>query len=360
MNVIFVGRFLGGRSISLAQMKLIKRLHQSVDNFLLIGEFSQENKKELESYGVQVIEKHDVKKIDPIFIKELKEIATSFQPDIVHVIHGKLLRSVNVAFKNHSAKIITYFGSTSLHWHDISSYLTFLSPRVDKIICNSEHVYQHVRKQLLWRKQKAVKIYKGYNPEWFEDTKMVDYTTLKIPKNAIVVVLAATYSKNKRVEDFIQSSQYLQTEKEVHYVVLGHDTNGEALQKLKNESPIKDNIHLLGVQNDAVSFIKGGDIYAQTSLKEGFGRAVSEAMCVGKPIVMTNCGGGTELIDKNTGIVVPTKNPKAIAEAISTLVNDDELREKMGKNAFKRISSTYHIRQTVEEVLMLYRNVINN
>ena len=48
---------------------------------------------------------------------------------------------------------------------------------------------------------------------------------------------------------------------------------------------IKNNIHLLGLRPDAVSLIKGSNLYVQTSLSEGFGRAISEAMSVGKPIM---------------------------------------------------------------------------
>ena len=49
----------------------------------------------------------------------------------------------------------------------------------------------------------------------------------------------------------------------------------------------------------------------QTSLEEGFGRAISEAMSVGKPIVMTDAGGCTELIDEHSGIIVPKKKSES-------------------------------------------------
>ena len=82
-------------------------------------------------------------------------------------------------------------------------------------------------------------------------------------------------------------------------------------------------------------------------------------MSVGKPIVMTNAGGCTELIDENSGIITPIKDPEAIGKAISSLVNNDELRKKMGENGRKRIENVYHINETVNDTLKLYKRLLN-
>ena len=107
-----------------------------------------------------------------------------------------------------------------------------------------------------------------------------------------------------------------------------------------------------------ISILKSADIYVQTSLEEGFGRAISEAMSVGKPIIMTDAGGCTELIDESCGIITPTRNPEAVGKAISSLVNNDELRLQMGINAQKRIEKVYHIHDTVEDTMELYKQLL--
>ena len=81
-------------------------------------------------------------------------------------------------------------------------------------------------------------------------------------------------------------------------------------------------------------------------------------MSVGKPIIMTDAGGCTELIDKSSGIITPLKNPKAVGKAISSLVNNAELRKQMGINAQKRIEKKYHIHDTVENTLELYKQLL--
>ena len=139
--------------------------------------------------------------------------------------------------------------------------------------------------------------------------------------------------------------------------MIGNNCDKPAILSLIEKSPLKDNIHVLGSRKDAISLIKGADIYAQTSTSEGFGRAISEAMCVKKPIVMTDAGGCTELIDAQSGIVVKNKSPKAIAEGILRLANDAGLRLKMGENAYQRILKTYHVDKTVDETLALYEEL---
>ena len=203
-----------------------------------------------------------------------------------------------------------------------------------------------------------LKYTKDITLDWFKDVVPFDFSSIGIPKDSIIVALAGSNTKNKRITDFIKSSAYITTEKEVHFVVFGKETDATNLNKCKRASPAKNNIHLLGLRPDAVSLIKGSDIYVQTSISEGFGRAISEAMCVAKPIIMTNAGGCTELIDGTSGIVTPIKEPKLLGKAISKLVNNQELRVQMGNNAKKRMDKVYHIHDTVEDTLVVVQETI--
>ena len=83
-------------------------------------------------------------------------------------------------------------------------------------------------------------------------------------------------------------------------------------------------------------------------------------MSVGKPIIMTNAGGCTELIDDTCGIITPIKNPSVLGKAISSLVNNNELRLQMGINAKKRMEKVYHIHDTVEDTFKLYQHVFKH
>jgi glycosyltransferase involved in cell wall biosynthesis len=359
MNVLVVLNCKGPFSVYEAQIEMISSLKDKGIQISVTGSYSDQITTIFKERGIDFATLHPKSKIDPTYIKEIKQYILDKNIDILHVLDGKALRNCIRAVKKENVKLITYFGSASLHWHDLSSYLTYLNPRVDKIICNSKYVFDHVRNQLFGKnKNKPIKIFKGYNPNWFNDIPSFDLTTLGIPNDSIVVAFAGTNMKLKRIPDFIKSSHYLSTHKKVHYIIMGKETDKGNLVKYKNESPIKEKIHILGLQPNAVSIIKASDIYVQTSTSEGFGRAISEAMSVGKPIVMTNGGGCTELIDEKSGVVVPVGDYKAIGKEISKIVNDDALRAEMGNNAKERMINLYHLDTTVEETYKLYVDIL--
>ncbi|WP_299679117.1 glycosyltransferase family 4 protein [uncultured Tenacibaculum sp.] len=363
MNVLFV---VGGGNLiaQIAQIALYLGLKEQGVNIYLIGNLSKEvinylKEKKLDRSDYQYL--HPKEKIDKEYQKTFTELLTSKKINIVHFISGKASRSgLGVLKKYPNIKAVIYYGSASLHWHDPSAYLTYLHPRIDAIIGNSNFVYNHVKKQLFGkRKQKAVRIFKGYSTDWFDNAIPFDYTSIGIPKDAIIVCSIGNHRKVKGTKYFLQASNYLTSEKEIHFILIGDKTDAPHLSKLKEESKIKNRIHVLGKRDDVPSLLAGSDMYVQSSLSEGFGRAISEAMSVGKPIIMTNAGGCTELIDENSGIVVPLKDYKSIGKAISDLANNNEKRIQMGKNAKARIQNVYSIERTVRETLALYKKLLN-
>lgn len=360
MKILFVIKGNESYVSQQAQIELVVGLHKQGIDILLIGNLSIEVEQYLKELKIKHRKFFPTKRIDYTYRNNFRELIEKQQIELVHFVDGKSARSGLMAIKNTSIKSVIYFGSGSLHWYDPSSYLTYLNSTLDAIICNSQFVYNHVTKQLFKKnKYKSVKIYKGYAPKWFEKIPKKNLNELGVPKDAIVVCLVGNHRKIKGTKYFLKSSNHLETSKNVHYLLIGEKTNKPYFKKIKEQSVISNKIHLLGHRTDIISILKSIDIYVQTSLEEGFGRAISEAMCVGKPVVMTDAGGCTELIDETCGIITPTKDSKAIGSAISTLINDDKLRIKMGIHAKKRIEREYHIDDTIDRTMKLYRRLLN-
>lgn len=360
MNVLFVIKGNEPYVSQQAQIELAIGLQERGIDILLTGNFTEEVESHLNTLPLQYKKIFPTKSIDKQYTEKFRTLLKEHQIDLVHFVDGKSARNGLPALKGTKIKSVIYFGSASLHWYDPTSYFTYLSPQIDAIVGNSDFVHHHVKTQLFGKsKEKAVRIFKGYNPDWFVDAQPADLTEFGIQKDDLVVCLVGNHRKVKGTKYYLESSYYLETEKNVHYILIGDNTQNGSFQKIKDGSPMKDRIHLLGRRNDVVPILKSCDIYAQTSLEEGFGRAISEAMSVGKPIVMTDAGGCTELIDENSGIIVPLKDSKAIGAAISKLLNDDALRNRMGENAQNRINTVYHINETINDTLNLYQRLLN-
>lgn len=88
---------------------------------------------------------------------------------------------------------------------------------------------------------------------------------------------------------------------------------------------------------------------------EPLSRVILEAMVNGKPVVATRAGGSPEAVAENvTGLLVPKRNPEALADAIVALLADDQRRERMGRAALERIETVFDPDHSLEQLIRLY------
>jgi phosphatidylinositol alpha-1,6-mannosyltransferase len=131
---------------------------------------------------------------------------------------------------------------------------------------------------------------------------------------------------------------------DAHYVVAGLPTRGEQLASLADDLGVSENLHLLGaVDNDTLlRAYNACDIFVMTSRHtrdgdfEGYGIAAVEAALVGKPAVVAGGSGLEEAVqDGVTGLVVRPEDPEATSVAIRRLLADDQLRRRLGEQAYE-------------------------
>lgn len=135
------------------------------------------------------------------------------------------------------------------------------------------------------------------------------------------------------------------------FVFLGTGKLYNKLVKYARDKKVLDMIHFEGFVGDAIPFIRGCDILVLPSLYEGMPNAAMEAMACGKPVVLTDVNGARELVpDKNKGLLIPSKDPQAIADAIGKLVEDKKMREAMGGEAAKFVRANFTYTRMINEL----------
>ncbi|MXV38862.1 glycosyltransferase [Flavobacteriaceae bacterium Ap0902] len=356
IRILILGNYISSKNVYYSEIETFIGLQKKGFHITVAANENSEIRAFFENHHIEYISIEPKKKFDKHFANGIADIITSKSIQILYVRNGKHLRSFLPFIKKRDFKIVTYYGSASLHWHDPFAYLSYLNPKIDKIICNSEYVYQHVRKQLFGRaKNRAVKIYKGYSTKWFSDVKPFNYTLLNIPKDAIKVIMVGRNDKVKDIPTFLKMTACFNND--IHFILAGHHLTQEHLSAYSQIIQQK-NIHLLGFRKDVPELIKGANIYVQTSISEGLGRAISEAAVMGKPIVMTDAGGCTELIDENqSGFVAPIKDYIKLAEHIQKLIESPDLRRQMGQNAIHKIKTELSIDKTIEGFYELFKDL---
>jgi glycosyltransferase involved in cell wall biosynthesis len=97
----------------------------------------------------------------------------------------------------------------------------------------------------------------------------------------------------------------------------------------------------------------------QPSLSEGFGLSVVEAMSQGIPVVVTPAGSLKEIIkDKETGIISADMWPENIAIAITKLLNNSKLADRLGKNGKEFVVSSFNLKNWVNRTISAYKGSI--
>ena len=114
-----------------------------------------------------------------------------------------------------------------------------------------------------------------------------------------------------------------------------------------------------GFQKDVYEYLNAFDVFVLPSLMEGFGIALLEAMAMSKPIVASSVGGVSEVItDGKTGLLVPSKNAKALADAIIRLLRDESLRHCLGRASRNIIETKFSQDVAIEAMQNFYQAIL--
>ena len=132
----------------------------------------------------------------------------------------------------------------------------------------------------------------------------------------------------------------------------------EGLRDLTNDLGIGGHVHWLGERHDVPEILATADIGLLCSHEEGFSNAILECMATALPMIVTDVGGNTEaVIDGQTGFVVPTRDPRALAEAILRLATDGGARASMGAKGKARAKDYFSAARCVSDYVQLYEGL---
>lgn len=180
--------------------------------------------------------------------------------------------------------------------------------------------------------------------------------SLGLNEDKIIVGAVGRLVKQKALHDLLHAAQQiLSSRSDIQLLIVGQGPLEHKLKDLAAALKIEDSVIFTGFKTDIPQLLGLMDIFAMPSLYEGLGVAVIEAMMAGKPVVATEVIGLTELvIDQETGILVPPSDPQALAKAISTLMDSQDLRENMGKRGQERAFKHFSIERMVKDLLNFY------
>src|SRR5450631_2803866 len=145
---------------------------------------------------------------------------------------------------------------------------------------------------------------------------------------------------------------------DARFVILGEGELREHLEKQVHEYHLEKHVLLPGFRTDVLGCIKGFDLFVMSSVTEGLGTSLLDAMACARPIVATRAGGIPEIIEDDVnGLLVPPRDHTALAQAIVRALKDADLRRTMGAAGFARVQARFTVERMVVETAAVYARV---
>jgi glycosyltransferase involved in cell wall biosynthesis len=177
------------------------------------------------------------------------------------------------------------------------------------------------------------------------------------------VIMVAMFKDTKDYHTYFACAENtLKKRNDITFIAIGDGVNLEKYKNLVQKNNIS-NVKILGRQSNVESIINVCDIgiMCTNSLLQGEGisNSIMEYMALGKPVIATEGGGTSEIVDHNvTGYVIPPQNPELLSNYICGLLDNLEIRERMGVLGKNRIEERFSIELMLEKYLRIYSDLL--
>ena len=144
-----------------------------------------------------------------------------------------------------------------------------------------------------------------------------------------------------------------------HLTLVGEgELHDEILIKI-DQLQLNGRVHLTGNKNDPWKIYHSLDLFIMSSIYEGLGRSITEALSCGVPVVCTSVEGVPEIVrDNKTGILVPPKDPGALATGIIKSLNDMDNAKRMAEEGRKFVNENFDVKKMVDDIDTLYDTLL--
>jgi glycosyltransferase involved in cell wall biosynthesis len=174
-----------------------------------------------------------------------------------------------------------------------------------------------------------------------------------------LVGMVAHLADHKGHKYLIRAAKILkrQTPK-IKVIIVGEGPLRIELTKEARDSGVEDLVFFLGFRKDVPQILSSLDVFVLSSYLEGLGSSIMDAMACRLPVVATRTGGIPEVvIHRKTGLLVPPRNPSALAKAILRLYNDRDLASRLGEEGYRVVHRRFSAEAMADRMVSLYERL---
>ncbi len=184
---------------------------------------------------------------------------------------------------------------------------------------------------------------------------------LDLPFEGAIVGYVGRLSEQKGLRELLQAATSVCAQISLaHFLIVGEDhvSGGRYCRELEQVAVrlgLDRRVRFLGYRADAARLMYALDIFVLPSWIEGMPVTILEAMAAGKPVVATPVGGVPEVVvEGETGLLVPPRDPDRLAEAITFLIKNPEIARRMGEAGRERVRQHFSEQRMIDQVMTMY------
>ena len=177
-----------------------------------------------------------------------------------------------------------------------------------------------------------------------------------LPAGAPVIGNVAALAAHKGQRHLVAAAaEVVRHQPDARILIVGEGELRPVLDRQIRDLGLERHVLLAGFREDALGLMKSFDLFVMSSVTEGLGSSVIEAMACGKPVVATRAGGLPEAVeDGRTGLLVAPRDERALAAAVLRLLDDGPLRDRLGQAGRASVERDFSVDQLVRRTAQVY------
>lgn len=223
-----------------------------------------------------------------------------------------------------------------------------MSPFIHQYVSLSKEIKQYLIQKVSIKSEKIKQIYNGVNLEVFSPSVQT-HDKIKV----------ITVGRMEAVKDPLTTleaiANLIPRFANIELTVVGGGSMIPAIEAAAQKRGIQNQVVCLGERDDISSLLTSSDIFVQSSLVEGISNTILEAMASGLPVVATDVGGNSELVEERvTGLLVPPQDVEQLKKALQYYCEDKARRREHGLNGRLRVERHFSLNKMIEQYDKLY------
>jgi glycosyltransferase involved in cell wall biosynthesis len=291
----------------------------------------------------------------------LARVLRRLEPDVIHahdphgVAMAALALSIGSASRTGRSPALVAARRVDFHIKG-NSFSRWKYRQVDCFIAASEAIRQMLIGDGI-PEDRSVTVHEGIDLQHVDAAPAVNvHESFWLPHHAPVVGNVAALVPHKGQRYLVDAAHFVvQALPDARFLILGEGELRDHLERRVHDHHLEKHVFLPGFRTDVLGCMKSFDIFVMSSVTEGLGTSLLDAMACARPIVATRTGGIPEVVDDGvTGLLVPPRDPHALARAIVTLLSDADLRQRFGQAGLQRVRQRFTVERMVAGTLAVY------